>query len=158
MESLIQAKGHEVQVDLGDAPLLVTADEMRVRQILYNLLSNAVKFTPAGGKIAVRAVQHRTPLPAPGGRRIDREAIAVSVTDTGIGIAQEDVPRLFSEFTQVDASFSRRFEGTGLGLALCRRFVEMHGGIIGVESTPGQGSTFWIELPLEGPQSSVAVA
>jgi len=158
MESLIQAKGHEVQVDLGDAPLLVTADEMRVRQILYNLLSNAVKFTPAGGKIAVRAVQHRAPLPAPGGRRIDREAIAVSVTDTGIGIAQEDVPRLFSEFTQVDASFSRRFEGTGLGLALCRRFVEMHGGIIGVESTPGQGSTFWIELPLEGPQSSVAVA
>ncbi|HVO34113.1 MAG TPA: ATP-binding protein, partial [Gemmatimonadales bacterium] len=81
-----------------------------------------------------------------------------SVADTGIGITKEDLPRLFTEFTQVDASLSRRFEGTGLGLALCRRFVDMHGGLIGVESTPGRGSTFWIELPLTGPQSSVAVA
>ena len=129
-----------------------------VRQILYNLLSNAVKFTAAGGAITVRAGQRRSPLPVPGGRRIERDAVWVSVTDTGIGIAQDDVPRLFTEFTQVDASLSRRFEGTGLGLALCRRFVEMHGGIIGVDSTPGQGSTFWIELPLAGPQSSVAVA
>ena len=158
MESLIQAKGHDVRVDLGDAPLLVTADEMRVRQILYNLLSNAVKFTAAGGRIAVSAGQRRTPLPVPGGRRIDRDAVWISVQDTGIGIAKDDVPRLFSEFTQVDASLSRRFEGTGLGLALCRRFVEMHGGLIGVESTPGQGSTFWIDLPITGPQSSVAVA
>jgi signal transduction histidine kinase len=158
MESLIQAKGHLIEMDLGDAPLLLTADEMRVRQILYNLLSNAVKFTPAGGTITVRAGQRRTPLPVPGARRIERDAVWVSVTDTGIGIAKDDVPRLFTEFTQVDASLSRRFEGTGLGLALCRRFVEMHGGVIGVESTPGRGSTFWIDLPLAGPQSSVAVA
>jgi signal transduction histidine kinase len=158
MESLIQTKGHEVLVDLGDAALLVMADEMRVRQILYNLLSNAVKFTPAGGKIVLRAGQRRTPLPVPGGRKVERDAAWVSVADSGIGIAEEDVPRLFTEFTQVDASLSRRFEGTGLGLALCRRFVDMHGGLIGVESTPGKGSTFWIELPLAGPQSSVAVA
>jgi len=158
MESLIEAKGHQLQIELGDAPLLVSADEMRVRQILYNLLSNAVKFTQAGGRITVRAGQRVTPLPVPGGRRVDREAVWVAVTDTGIGIAQEDLPRLFTEFTQVDASLSRRFEGTGLGLALCRRFVDMHGGLIGVESTRGQGSTFWIELPIAGPQSSVAVA
>ncbi len=157
MEGLMQAKGHKVGIELGDAPLLATADEMRLRQILYNLLSNAVKFTPSGGEVAVRAGQRRSTLPVPGGRRIEREVIWVSVTDTGIGIAREDLPRLFTEFTQVDASFSRRYEGTGLGLALCRRFVEMHGGLIGVDSTPGRGSTFWIELPLDGPQSSVAV-
>ena len=158
MESLIEAKGHEIALELGDAPLLLTADEMRVRQILYNLLSNAVKFTAAGGRITVRADQRRSSLPVPGGRRIERDAVWVSVADTGIGIAPEDLPRLFTEFSQVDASLSRRFEGTGLGLALCRRFVEMHGGRIGVESAPGRGSTFWVELPLQGPQSSVAVA
>ena len=158
MESLIQAKGHEILMELGDDPLLVTADEMRVRQILYNLLSNAVKFTGAGGRITVRAGQRRTPLPVPGGRRVERDAVWVSVTDTGIGIAKEDLPRLFTEFTQVDASLNRRYEGTGLGLALCRRFVDMHGGLIGVESVPGRGSTFWVDLPLAGPQSSVAVA
>jgi len=158
MESLIQTKGHDVTVELGDAPLLVNADEMRVRQVLFNLLSNAVKFTPANGHVTVHAGQRRTTLPVTGGRRIEREAVWVSVTDSGIGIAKEDLPRLFTEFSQVDASFSRRFEGTGLGLALSKRFVEMHGGVIGVESTPGRGSTFWIELPIEGPQPGAAPA
>ena len=158
MESLIRTKGHKVTVELGDAPLLVNADEMRVRQVLFNLLSNAVKFTPANGQVTVHAGQRRSTLPVAGGRRIEREAVWVSVTDSGIGIAKEDLPRLFTEFSQVDASFSRRFEGTGLGLALSKRFVEMHGGVIGVESTPGRGSTFWIELPLDGPQSSVAAS
>jgi signal transduction histidine kinase len=115
-----------------------------------------VKFTPAGGQVAVRAGQRVASLPVAGGRRVERDAVWVSVADTGIGIAKEDLPRLFSEFSQVDASFSRRFEGTGLGLALSRRFVEMHGGAIGVESTPGQGSTFWIELPLVGPSPAAA--
>ncbi len=158
MESMIQAKGHAVTVELGDAPLLLLADEMRVRQVLFNLLSNAVKFTTPGGHITVRAGQRPAMLPVPGGRRVERPAVWISVADTGIGIATEDVPRLFNEFTQVDASLSRRFEGTGLGLVLCKRFVEMHGGVIGVESTPGRGSRFWIELPEEGPRSSVAVA
>ncbi len=158
MESMILAKAHRVVVDLGNDPLLVTSDEMRVRQVLFNLLSNAVKFTAAGGTITVRAGQRRTMLPAPGGRRVERDAAWISVADTGIGIAKEDQPKLFTEFTQVDASLSRRFEGTGLGLALCRRFVDMHGGAIGVESAPGRGSTFWIELPLDGPQSGAAVA
>jgi len=158
MDSLIQTKGHKMTVELGDAPLLVNADEMRVRQVLFNLLSNAVKFTPAGGQVTVHAGQRRTTLPVSGGRRIERDAVWISVTDSGIGIAKDDLPRLFTEFSQVDASFSRRFEGTGLGLALSKRFVEMHGGIIGVESTPGRGSTFWIELPLEGPQSGGGAA
>jgi signal transduction histidine kinase len=158
MESMIHAKGHQVTVELGDDPLLVIADEMRVRQVLFNLLSNAVKFTAAGGQVTVRAGQRRTALPVPGGRRMERDTAWISVEDTGIGIAQEDLPRLFTEFTQVDESLSRRFEGTGLGLALCRRFVDMHGGTIGVESTPGRGSTFRIELPLDGPQSGAAVA
>jgi signal transduction histidine kinase len=158
MESLIQTKGHRVTVDLGEAPLLAVADEMRVRQVLYNLLSNAVKFTAPGGEVTVRAGQRLKSLPVPGGgggpgaRRIERETVWVSVIDSGIGIAPEDLPRLFTEFSQVDASFSRRFEGTGLGLALSKRFVEMHGGEIGVESTPGHGSTFWIDLPLDGPR------
>ena len=90
--------------------------------------------------------------------RAERDAVWISVTDSGIGIAKDDLPRLFQEFSQVDGTFSRRFEGTGLGLALSKRFVEMHGGTIGVESTPGRGSTFWIELPIEGPQATVAVA
>jgi signal transduction histidine kinase len=158
MESMIHAKAHQVSVELGDDPLLVIADEMRVRQVLFNLLSNAVKFTAAGGRVTVRAGQRRTVLPVPGGLRIERDAVWISVADTGIGIAKEDLPRLFTEFSQVDESLSRRFEGTGLGLALCRRFVGMHGGTIGVESTPGRGSTFWIELPLDGPQSGAAVA
>jgi signal transduction histidine kinase len=157
MEGMINAKGHRVAVELGDDPLLVIADEMRVRQVLFNLLSNAVKFTLPGGRITVRASQRRTALPVPGGRR-ERDAVYIAVEDTGIGITREDLPRLFTEFTQVDASLSRRFEGTGLGLALCRRFVEMHGGTIGVESTPGRGSMFWIELPLDGPPSGAAVA
>ena len=158
MESLIRTKGHKVTIELGDAALLVNADEMRVRQILFNLLSNAVKFTPAGGQVTVHAGQRRAVLPVPGGRRAERDAVWISVTDSGIGIAKEDLPRLFQEFSQVDGTFARRFEGTGLGLALSKRFVEMHGGVIGVESTPGRGSTFWIELPIEGPQASIAVA
>jgi signal transduction histidine kinase len=156
MESLIQTKGHRMTTELGDAPLLVNADEMRVRQVLFNLLSNAVKFTPVNGQVTVHAGQRKTTLPVAGGRPVEREAVWVSVTDSGIGIAKDDVPRLFTEFSQVDASYSRRFEGTGLGLALAKRFVEMHGGVIGVESTLGRGSTFWIELPIDGPQSGPA--
>jgi signal transduction histidine kinase len=76
----------------------------------------------------------------------------VAVADTGIGIAGDDIKRLFTEFTQLDASYSRRFEGTGLGLALCRRFLDLHGGRIGAESAPGRGSLFWVEFPVGGPQ------
>ena len=80
-----------------------------------------------------------------------RDVVWVSVSDTGVGIQPEDMPKLFLEFSQVDSSASRQAQGTGLGLALCRKFVEMHGGTIGAESVPGRGTTFWFILPTEGP-------
>jgi signal transduction histidine kinase len=110
------------------------ADERRVKQILLNLLSNAVKFTPDGGLVEVRAA------PVDEGVRID-------VRDDGIGIAPEDQAAVFEEFRQVGSDYARKQDGTGLGLALTRRFVELHGGRIGVESAPGQGSVFTFTLP-----------
>jgi signal transduction histidine kinase len=124
-----------VDIDVGlDANLgNLEADERKVRQIVLNLLSNAVKFTPSGGRITVGASARE------GGYE-------VSVRDTGIGIAVEDQERIFDEFQRTDRTRSE--EGTGLGLALARRFVELHGGRIWVESTLGRGSTFRFTLPV----------
>jgi signal transduction histidine kinase len=157
MQSLVGAKEHTVTIDLAADPLVVRADELRVRQILFNLISNAVKFTPAGGHITVRAVRRPMVLSS-GGAAAESDAVWIAVSDTGIGIAPHDLPRLFSEFSQVDASHARRYEGTGLGLALCKRFVDLHGGQIGVESTLGRGSTFWLVLPVAGPTAASAAA
>jgi len=110
------------------------ADERKVRQVLLNLLSNAIKFTPEGGRIEVRAVR-------------ENGAVAVSVSDTGIGIAPEDQEAVFEEFRQVGSSAARQ-QGTGLGLTLCRKFVELHGGKIWVSSALGAGSTFTFRLPI----------
>ena len=132
----VQQHGHALVVSPPPADLRVQADRGRVRQILLNLLSNAIKFTPDGGRITLAA----------GAVNGDAEA-RIAVTDTGIGIAAEDQPRLFKEFSQLDASASRKYEGTGLGLALSRRLVELQGGEIGVESEIGKGSTFWFTLP-----------
>jgi signal transduction histidine kinase len=125
--------GLEVSVDerLG----VLVGDERKVRQVLLNLLSNAVKFTPEGGRIVVRAA------PADG-------SVEVSVSDTGIGIAPEDQEAIFQEFRQVGTDYARKREGTGLGLALARRFVDLHGGRIWVKSRPGEGSTFTFTLPV----------
>jgi signal transduction histidine kinase len=155
--SLIAQKRHRVTAELGDDSLVVKADEVRIRQILFNLISNAVKFTPDAGEISVRALHTTAPLPVPADRTGDRDPIAsretvwIAIGDTGPGIKPEDMSRLFREFTQVDVSAARRFEGTGLGLALCLRFVELHGGQIGAESLYGHGSTFWFILPVDGP-------
>ncbi len=114
-------------------------DSGRIRQILLNLVSNAVKFTERGAVLVqVSEVE----------RQGTDDRVRFEVKDTGIGIAPESIPRLFSSFTQVDASTSRRFGGTGLGLAICKRLVEAMRGSIGVESRPGEGSLFWFELPL----------
>jgi signal transduction histidine kinase len=115
---------------------LVSGDERRVRQVVFNLLSNAVKFTPEGGRVDVRALQ------------VNGE-VQISVTDTGPGIAAEDLERIFEEFQQTEAGLEQR-EGTGLGLALSKRLVELHGGRIWVESGVGEGSTFVFTLPSEG--------
>ena len=108
-------------------------DERKFKQIMLNLLSNAIKFTPDGGRIAVRA-------------RMPGSLVEVAVADTGAGIAPDDVPLMFEEFRQVGTDQARRAEGTGLGLALSKRFIELHGGSIRVESTLGKGSTFTFRL------------
>ena len=131
-----EQRRHRLDLEVPDEPLTVTADHVRVRQVLLNLLSNAIKFTPEGGHLRIVG------RPDNGGARIE-------VIDTGIGIARSDQAKLFREFVQLDASASRHYEGTGLGLALCKRLVELHGGRIGVESDPGRGSTFWFTLPHE---------
>ncbi|HWO88157.1 MAG TPA: GAF domain-containing protein [Gemmatimonadales bacterium] len=156
MESLVTAKGHNIRLELSDAPLLITADEMRVRQILFNLLSNAIKFTPPHGDITIRAARRRSVLPLGSDLSSERDAVWVAVVDNGIGISKEDQAKLFTEFSQVDASYARRHEGTGLGLALCRKLMDLHGGRIGVESRVGEGSTFWVEFPVDGPKVQAA--
>jgi signal transduction histidine kinase/uncharacterized protein YdeI (YjbR/CyaY-like superfamily) len=125
------ALSQSVDPDLGE----IVADERKLKQILLNLLSNAVKFTPDGGRIDVTA------------RRADGHAV-VAVHDTGIGIAARDQHTVFEEFRQVGHDYTRKQEGTGLGLALTRRFVELHGGRIWLESEPGKGSTFTFTIPL----------
>jgi signal transduction histidine kinase len=122
--------GLEIDEQLGE----VHADERKFKQIMLNLLSNAVKFTPDGGKVDVSA-------------RRANGAVEVAVRDTGIGIAPEDQQAVFEEFRQVGRDHMRKAEGTGLGLALTKRFVELHGGAIRLHSTPGQGSTFTVSLP-----------
>ena len=113
---------------------VIKADRSKFKQVLYNLLSNAVKFTPPPGQITVTV-------------KDSPEQLTVSVHDTGIGMKEEDLPKLFREFEQIDGSYTRRYQGTGLGLALCRRFVEMHGGRIWAESHFGKGSTFTFTIP-----------
>jgi signal transduction histidine kinase len=112
----------------------IQGDERKIRQVVLNLLSNAIKFTPEGGRIDVAAV------PRDG-------SVEVSVTDTGVGIAPEDQEAIFEEFRQVGTA-DKKVEGTGLGLALSRKFVELHGGRIWVQSQEGVGSTFTFTIPV----------
>jgi signal transduction histidine kinase len=132
-----RASRHGIKLDrviddrLGD----FTGDERKVKQILVNLLTNAVKFTPEGGQIKVEAT-------------LGDSAVIISVTDTGIGIAKEDQEAIFEEFRQVGTNYAQKREGTGLGLSLTRKFVELHGGQIWVESELGKGATFTFTLPI----------
>lgn len=132
----------EFHVRAGLPPLF--ADEGKLKQVLYNLLSNAIKFTPEAGKVTLTA-----------GRSGSGDSIQISVADTGIGIKPEDHERVFHEFEQVDSSYGRHQQGTGLGLALTRRLVEMHGGEIHLESEgiEGKGSVFTFVIPIYSPES-----
>lgn len=125
----------------------VQADERRLKQILVNLLSNAVKFTPAGGQIGLEVK----------GDEIG-QTVNFTVWDTGIGISPEDLARLFQPFVQLDSSLSRQYAGTGLGLALTQRMINLHGGNISVQSTPGQGSRFTVLLPLSAAKPEIETA
>jgi signal transduction histidine kinase len=132
-----RAQRHGIALGLDVDPSLgnFRGDERKFKQILLNLLSNAVKFTPEGGKVDVVA-------------RPGANAIEFSVSDTGVGIAASDQELVFEEFKQVGTDYTRKAEGTGLGLALTRRFVELHGGKIWLASEPGKGSTFTFTIPL----------
>jgi signal transduction histidine kinase len=135
-----KALKHGIAMKLDIAPgadTAIEADMRRVKQILFNLLSNAVKFTPDGGSVHVTAR-----------RGSDGDFVEISVSDTGIGIKEDDMPRLFKEFSQIESSYDKKYEGTGLGLALTRRLVELHGGRIWVESEYGKGSRFSFTIPL----------
>ena len=127
--------GIEFQPHIDEQLREFTGDERKFKQIMLNLLSNAIKFTPEGGKISVWALQ-------------GKDQIEVMVKDTGVGIAADDQARIFDEFQQVGTESASKQEGTGLGLALTRTFVEMHGGTISVESEAGKGSTFTVTLPV----------
>ncbi|MEM9539188.1 MAG: PAS domain S-box protein [Cyanobacteria bacterium P01_E01_bin.42] len=138
-----QALGKRIQLHLELPPNLpdIWVDKRRIRQVLINLLSNAVKFTPAEGRIALEVVS----LPSDTTRK--QRYLRFSVTDNGIGITPENLKKLFQPFVQVDSALNRQYEGTGLGLALVKRIVELHGGEVAVTSKVGVGSCFSIELP-----------
>ena len=133
-----------VEVLLDEQVSYIQADARRMKQILANLLSNAVKFTPYGGTIGIEAK----------GKPKDK-CVDITVWDKGIGIAQEDLPRLFRPFEQLDSRLSRSFEGTGLGLSLVKKMTEMHQGVVSVQSAPGKGSRFTISLPWDPLRNSM---
>jgi len=134
MEAKLRSGGLRLEHRLpADLPLL-RADERAIKQILLNLLANAVKFTDPGGVVAVEA-------------KLDGDALELAVCDTGIGIAPDDLERIFEPFVQVESELNRRFEGTGLGLPLVRSLVELHGGRISLESSPGKGTRVAVRFP-----------
>jgi len=125
-----------VGIEVNDGLDVVTLDQHKFKQVLYNLLSNAVKFSDEGGKVEIHM------------RRLDPHWLEMQVSDSGIGIKAGDIKRLFTEFEQLDSGTARRFEGTGLGLALTKKIVEFQGGRIDVQSEPGAGSVFTVILPV----------
>jgi signal transduction histidine kinase len=134
MDPLAAKKAIRIKADLGVAGQ-VAADAGKLRQMLLNLVSNAVKFTPEGGRVTI------------GARRL-ADTVEISVSDTGIGIAELEFEHLFEEFRQIDSDIAQEQHGTGLGLALTKRFVELHGGQIRLTSEVGRGSVFTLSLPL----------
>jgi two-component system cell cycle sensor histidine kinase PleC len=141
-----EAAGLSLRLDFSDLPE-VEADYRAIKQVLLNLLSNAIKFTPRGGLITVRAERREDPL---------GERVRISVQDTGIGIPPEDLARLAQPFEQIESQHAKTQQGTGLGLALTKSLVEMHGGLLDLRSAPGQGTSATFSLPVR--QASVALA
>jgi signal transduction histidine kinase len=150
-------EGIRLEMELKELPHVILADERKLKQILYNLLSNAVKFTQAGGevllgaKIVDGAELKALPIPVNG----NEEWLCVWVSDTGIGIQAQDVARIFRPFEQVESSASRKYQGTGLGLSLARRMVELHSGAIWADSEgSGKGATFRFAIPARSPSAA----
>jgi len=142
LATLAHKRGVQLELTVpADLPA-IAADPLRIRQILYNLLSNAIKFTPTGGRVWLTA-------------HASGQHLCIAVSDTGIGIAAHDLPRLFQEFERIEPTSGERPAGTGLGLALTRRLVALHGGSVAAESTPGAGSTFTVTLPIARPRGNL---
>ncbi len=143
-----RAERHNISLNLEIGPDIywVRLDEVKFKQIMFNLLSNAVKFTPDGGSVLVEVLKVATVTTfLSQGEAV--EVLEIKVKDNGIGIAAEDMERLFTPFEQLDSSMSKKHEGSGLGLALTKRLVELHGGTIVLESKLGSGSCFTVKLP-----------
>ncbi|PWC52445.1 response regulator [Azospirillum sp. TSO22-1] len=138
--------GVELVASVADDARFIHADEKRIRQILLNLVANAVKYTPSGGRVSITVT-------------VEREHPVIEVADTGIGIAEEDLPRVLEAFVQIGNQANRQHDGTGLGLPLTRKLVELHGGTLALSSAPGVGTTVTIHLPEERrSRRAVAVA
>ena len=136
VKSLAYRKNIEVSFDLNPPDFKIKVDAKKLKQILYNLLSNAVKFTPENGKVEVKITKFEN-------------VIKILVKDNGIGIKDEDQEKVFVEFEQVDSSYEKEYEGTGLGLPLTKKLVEMHGGEIHLHSKPNEGTEVLITLPID---------
>ncbi len=147
IKQLALKKRLHIDTDFDATIKMVQLDSRRIKQILVNLLGNAIKFTPEGGKIGLTMIGDAT-----------QEVIHITVWDTGIGIAESDMKKLFQPFMQIDSGLSRHYEGTGLGLALVRRLAEMHGGCISVTSEVGKGSRFMVSLPWREPSRQELIA
>ncbi len=129
------ALGFDLPDDRRSGLPVIQGDALRLRQVLVNLLSNAVKFTDPGGRVTI------------GVRREEDGGVALFVADTGVGMAEDDLPKALAPFVQVDQSLTRRYEGLGLGLPLSKRLVELHGGRLEIESLPGRGTTVTVHIP-----------
>jgi two-component system, cell cycle sensor histidine kinase PleC len=137
VEDMISKKNIRMILEIADDLPNIEADELKIKEILYNLLSNAIKFTPEGGNIGIRA------------KKVDSE-IEIVVWDTGVGIAPENMERIFEGFFRVDTPYSRVTEGTGLGVPLTKKLVELHGGKFSVESKGlDKGTSVRFSLPIE---------
>jgi len=140
----VQTKGLRLAFEIADdVPTMLVGDDQRLQQVFSNLIGNAIKFTDTGGITVAAALETSSSTPA-----ADRVSLHFTVRDTGIGVDAAKQNDLFQPFIQADTSVTRRFGGTGLGLTICRRIVQVMGGDIGLDSTPGQGSTFWFQVPL----------
>lgn len=147
LKPLADKKGISLKLSVSEDVDTITADRVKLKQMVYNLLSNALKFTPEQGSAGILVER----ASGQNGGEGDDERIRFSVWDTGVGISAGDRDRIFDEFEQVDSTLSRRYEGAGLGLALTKKLVELHGGRIRVESKQGEGSIFIFELPVGVP-------
>jgi hypothetical protein len=131
----------KLEVDIDSSVTVIYADKSKIKTILHHLISNGIKFTPSGGIVSVSVKQTK-----------DNDLYLV-VTDDGIGISEEDQKILYNAFVQLDWSLNRKFEGSGLGLSIVKKFVEVQGGSISLESKPGEGSTFKVILPLSSSET-----